>query len=79
MSSPIVTREQIRAAFDADGRYGPILSTMQVSAMLGRSPKTIYEWVAKGRLDGAFRKRGKHHLFWRDKVVDVVLNGSEWT
>jgi hypothetical protein len=31
--------------------------------------------MAKGRLDGTYRKRGKHLLFWRDRLLDTVLNG----
>ena len=76
--TPIVSREQIRAAFETDGKFGVILPTWQVAALLGISVKTLYEWIAHGLLDGAFRKRGKHHFFWRDKVVDLVLNGPEW-
>lgn len=76
--TPIVTREQIRAALDADGKYGPIVSPEQAAAMLGLSRKTIDDWTAKGRLKGTFRKRGKHNLFWRDKVIELLLNGPEW-
>ena len=42
------------------------------------SVKTIYEWMSKGRLDGAYRKRGKHALIWRDRALDVLFNGKEW-
>ena len=40
--------------------------------------KTVYEWIAKGRLDGAFRKRGKHILIWRDRALDLLFNGPDW-
>lgn len=46
--------------------------------MLGLSVKTIYEWMSKGRLDGAYRKRGKHALIWRDRALDILFNGKEW-
>ena len=39
---------------------------------------TIRDWVSKDRLDGSFRRRGKHLFFWRDKVLDIVFNGTEW-
>jgi len=35
--------------------------------------------MAKGRLDGTYRKRGKHALFWRDRALNVIFNGKEWT
>lgn len=76
-----LTTEDIQRAFAA-GSGAPIpviLSPAQLGAVLGISPKTIYEWIAKGRLNGAFRKRGKHHLLWRDRAIDLVFNGKEWT
>ena len=57
----------------------PILTVKQLAELLQLSTKTIYEWIAKGRLDGAFRKRGKHHLIWRDRVINILFNGPEWT
>jgi hypothetical protein len=30
--------------------------------LLGQSRKTVYEWIAKGRLDGAFRKAAEDYL-----------------
>lgn len=56
-----------------------ILSPAELAGLLGLSPKTIYEWIAKGRLDGAFRKRGKHNLIWRDRALEILFNGPEWT
>lgn len=56
-----------------------ILSPQQLAQLLGLSSKTVYEWIAKGRLDGAFRKRGKHNLIWRDRALDVIFNGPEWS
>ncbi|MBX9581063.1 MAG: helix-turn-helix domain-containing protein [Gemmataceae bacterium] len=59
-------------------RFPPILSPGQLAELLGKSPKTVYEWLARGRLDGAFRKRGKHVLLWRDRALDILFNGKEW-
>src|SRR5689334_20634755 len=59
--------------------FPPILSPTQLAALLGLSPKTVYEWIAKGRLDGSFRKRGKHVLIWRDRALHVLFNGKDWT
>jgi excisionase family DNA binding protein len=75
-----LSKTEINQAF-ADGtgaQFGPILSVSDLAELLRLSPKTIYEWIAKGRLDGAFRKRGKHHLIWRDRAIDLLFNGPEW-
>jgi len=77
---PVVTKTELIAAFDGEweNRFPPILHKKQVAEMLGISESTISEWKQKGRLDGSFRKRGKHVFFWRDKVIDIVFNGKEW-
>ncbi len=72
---------ELKAAFDDEAmrqQYPPVLNVQQVSGLLGLSPKTIYYWMAQGRLDGSCRKRGKHNLFWRDRVLELVFNGPEW-
>ena len=71
---------EIQQAFvDGPGaQFPPILTVVQLAALLQISKKTLYEWIAKGRLDGAFRKRGKHHLIWRDRALDLLLNGPDW-
>lgn len=56
----------------------PILSPRELADLLGLSVKTVYEWIARGRLDGAFRKRGKHVLIWRDRVIMQIFNGPDW-
>ena len=57
----------------------PILTVEQLAGLLQISKKTLYEWIAKGRFDGTYRKRGKHILVWRDRVIDLLFNGPEWT
>lgn len=59
--------------------FPPILKVEQLASLLQISTKTLYEWIAKGRLDGTFRKRGKHILVWRDRIIDLLFNGPEWT
>jgi excisionase family DNA binding protein len=79
-SNPKLTDSQIRHAF-AEGLAGQtpvVLSPCQLGKLLGIKTKTIYEWIARGRLDGAFRKRGKHVLIWRDRAIDLIFNGPEW-
>lgn len=68
--------DEIRAAIPTD--TPPILSAQQLAVLLGLSVKTVYEWIARGRLDGAFRKRGKHNLIWRDRALKLIFNGPEW-
>ncbi len=76
----MLTQDELTAPFTgANGdRFPVILSVQELAGLLGLSPKTLYEWIAKKRLDGAFRKRGKHILFWRNKVLDLLFNGKEW-
>jgi hypothetical protein len=72
---------EINAAFAAAEMrqlFGPILDTPGVMRLLNVKRRTLYLWIAQGRLDGTFRKRGKHHLFWRDRVIDRVFNGINW-
>ena len=77
---PLLSPAEISHAFTGDtgGRCSPILTPAELAALLGLSRKTIYEWIAKGRLDGAFRKRGKHVLIWRDRALDIIFNGKDW-
>ena len=76
-----LSKAEITQAF-AEGtgaQVSPIITVQQLAVILQVSRKTVYEWIAKGRLDGAFRKRGKHHLIWRDRAIDILFNGPEWT
>ncbi|QDU04471.1 hypothetical protein V6x_41990 [Gimesia chilikensis] len=54
-----------------------ILKLADVAAYFNRRPSTIYEWIARGLLDATYRKRGKHHFFWRDKVTKLKLEYEE--
>ena len=74
-----LSRTEIRQAFE-DGRSNvpPILSPKQLAELLGISRSTLYEWAAKGRLDGSFRRRGKHIRFWRDRVLLLFFDGPRW-
>jgi excisionase family DNA binding protein len=76
-----LSKTEITQAFtDEQGQQTlpPILSPDGLADLLDLSVKTIYEWIAKGRLDGTFRKRGKHVLIWRDRAVDLLFNGPDW-
>lgn len=65
-------------AGDLAACFPPIMSPADLARLLQLSVKTVYEWIAQGRLDGAFRKRGKHCLIWRDRALDIIFNGPDW-
>jgi helix-turn-helix protein len=75
-----LSKDEIGRAFHgmAAEAFPPILSPAQLATLAGMSVKTVYDWIAKGRLDGAFRKRGKHVLLWRDRALDILFNGKDW-
>ena len=70
--------EPFRARPWAD-RFPPVLSPALLASLLGRSRKTVDDWIAKGRLEGCYRRRGKHLLIWRDKALDLLFNGPNWS
>ncbi len=76
-----LTQEEIKQAFeDPVGKDFPIiLNPEKLAHLLGLSRKTIYEWISQGRLDDVFRKRGKHVLIWRDRALDLLFNGPDWS
>jgi hypothetical protein len=78
---PLLSRDDIRRLLAEEGdRWPPFLSPERFAEMLGlKSRKTIYAWIDAGRLDGAVRKRGKHNLIIRDRAIDQLFNGPDWT
>ena len=77
---PTLSADELTRPFTGElaERFPPVLSPKQLAELLGRSRKTIYEWMARGRLDGAYRMRGKHALIWRDKALEILFTGKEW-
>ena len=76
-----LSKQEIQQAFM--GKDGAVLAPIILSpeglaSILDLSVKTIYEWIAKGRLDKAFRKRGKHNLIWRNRAIDILFNDPDW-
>jgi len=69
---------EISRPFEGEsGRQFPIiLSPTLLAELLGLSVKTVYGWIADGRLDGCYRKRGKHCLIWRDRALNKIFNGN---
>jgi hypothetical protein len=75
-----ISRDEIHQAFigpDAQ-RFPPILTPAQFAMLVQVSIKTVYDWIARDRLNGSFRKRGKHVLIWRDRALHLLFNGQEW-
>jgi helix-turn-helix protein len=77
---PHLTRAELQAPFSSElaESFPVILSPAKLASLLGLSVKTVYVWISLGRLDGCFRRRGKHCLIWRDRALDRIFNGSEW-
>jgi len=77
---PKLSDDEVARAFPGGvaGRYPPVLSPAQLADLAGLSVKTIYDWLAKGRFNGAIRKRGKHCLIWRDRAIKQLFDGKEW-
>jgi len=77
----LLTAEEISRPFQGEwaDRFPPILSHELAAKLLGIATSTLYEWKSEGRLTGCFRKRGKRTFFWRDKLIDSIFNGKEWT
>jgi hypothetical protein len=75
-----LSKDEIQQAFagPTGETVPPILTPAQFADLAQLSVKTVYEWIANGRLNGAFRKRGKHNLIWRDRALDILFNGPEW-
>ncbi len=75
-----LSKEELRRAFgsEAGSRVPPIVSPAELADLLGMSVKTIYEWIARGRLDGSFRKARQTHIDLRDRAIEIIFNGKEW-
>ncbi len=58
--------------------FPPVLSISLAAKLLHVSRKTLYAWHSSGRLTAAVAKRGKHLIFWRDRLIDVIFNAPAW-
>ncbi len=76
-----MSKDEIPRAFaeGPGGQTSAILPPAGLARLIGITVKTVYQWIGQGRLDGAFRKRGKHVFIWRDRALDILFNGKEWT
>lgn len=75
-----LTKAELQAPFAGEmGQLFPIIMSPEVFAkLLGRKVKTVRGWMSQGRLDGCYRKRGKHCLIWRDRALATIFNGPKW-
>lgn len=75
-----LTSDELARAFTAElaVKYPPVVSPEQLAELIGKSINTIYGWMSKGHFDGAYRKRGKHALFWRDRALIILFDGKDW-
>jgi excisionase family DNA binding protein len=74
----ILNIDEVHEALNKSPQAKLIVSPKELAALLGLSVKTIYEWIAKGYLNGALRKRGKHNLILRDRALQQVFDGPDW-
>jgi hypothetical protein len=78
---PKLSSDEIAKAFaepTTAKQFPPVLNVSLAAELLRVSPKTVYAWHGAGRLSAAAVKRGKHLMFWRDRLIDVMFNGPNW-
>jgi excisionase family DNA binding protein len=77
---PLSESELAQAFAPLPGSQPPsaVMSPAQFAALVGLSVKTVYEWLAKGRLANSSRRRGKHVLIIRDRALNELLAGKDW-
>ena len=72
-----LTAKEIAAAFSDTTwsmKYPPIMSIEQAAELLQISKDTIYDWRSRGLLKGCCRKVGKHLRFFRDRLIQKLMN-----
>ena len=72
-----LTAKELAAAFSDpiwSQKYPPLMSIEQAADMLQISKDTIYDWRSRGLLQGCCRKVGKHLRFFRDRLVQKLMN-----
>ena len=72
-----ISKDEINTAFatgDWGNRFPPILTVDQAAELLSIPKATIYAWKSQGKLKGCSQKLGKHLRFFRDRLIQNVLN-----
>lgn len=76
-SQPLSKSELTRTLAHAQTK--PILNTSEMASLLRVKNKTFYHWIAEGRFNGCFRKRGKGMVFLTERTLDAFFNGPDWS
>ena len=72
-----LTAKELAAAFSDptwSKKYPPLMSIDQTAELLQISKDTIYDWRSRGLLKGCCRKVGKHLRFFRDRLIQKLMN-----
>ena len=72
-----LTKQEIARGF-RQGQLPFVTTRQQLAEIIGVSPKTITFWLAAGRLENTYRRRGNRVFFLTDRFLDVFFNGTEW-
>jgi len=72
-----ITKEEIASSFatgDWGNRFPPMLTVDQAAELLSVPKATLYAWKSQGKLKGCCQKLGKHLRFFRDRLIQTVMN-----
>jgi hypothetical protein len=70
-----ITVAEIQTAFDRQG-VPPILSLEEAAKIIKLMPSTVKRKASEGHFKGCV-SRGKPLRFWRDRLIDRVMNKPE--
>ena len=51
-----------------------MLTVDQAAELLSVPKATLYAWKSQGKLKGCCQKLGKHLRFFRDRLIQTVMN-----
>ena len=72
--------EEIKAMIDALApELRVCMNPKEAAKFLKYSLSTIYSWMSYGYLEGTYRKRGKHIVFFTSRLADKFYNGRDWS
>ncbi|HMO84734.1 MAG TPA: hypothetical protein PKC18_07430 [Lacipirellulaceae bacterium] len=60
-------------------RLSKVVSPQELAQFLSVPRWSVYQWQARGRLQGGARKRGKHLLILKERALQGIFNGPECT
>jgi hypothetical protein len=74
-----ITTEEIQAEFSdpaTAASYPPLMTYAQCAQLFQVSVRTLKQWIAQGKFDGATQKIGKHRRFLRNKTIQLFMAGQ---